>query len=253
MRCWIVAVCVPVMAACIIPDHEILIEDEFENRHPVKIVERTQLTEDADDACAAAVTGLAGCPQAPTGIAHFFDPAEYQFCSCDKGSKARDDRPLLRFSIYAEDADRTEEGDPLDELYGAFVLDSTSAIAPHERVVYRMRVNPQVPALDAAQPAYEDAIGRPSPALREFSVENENEEVDLCNEAKDVELDRGWHTVQFIVTDRPWFTPEDGTIQEGVPDLAAGATYDTTTYTFFCYHWEEDPEECNDQCVIPGD
>jgi len=249
---------VPAIAACIIPDREILIEDEFENRHPIKIVERTQLTEEADEACADAVKGLAGCPQAPRSLEHFLDPsqAKYKFCSCDKSVGARDPEGLNPFSIYAEDADRTEEGDPLDELYGAFLLDLTAAFKPHERVAYTAVLDPRVAALDAQQPAYENAIGRPTPALREFSVldvSTDYNRVDLCNtNPGDDPLDRGWHTIKFITTDRPWFTPEDGAMQEGVPDLAAGATYDTTTYTFFCYHWEEDPE-CNDQCKLTGD
>jgi hypothetical protein len=220
-------------------------------------VEPTQITAAADDACAAAVKGLTRCPQAPNSPGHFFDPQDYTFCSCDKASNARDSRPLPWFSLYAEDADRTEEGDPLDELFGAFLLDPAPAYEPDERVAYTAFLDPTSPAPDALPVAYDDAIGRPAPALRDFTISDENGEVDLCNGNLGDELDWGWHTVQFIVTDRPWFTPEQGAQQVGVPDLAAGATYDTTAYTFFCHHWEADPEvdpvDCSNQCVIPED
>jgi hypothetical protein len=61
-----------------------------------------------------------------------------------------------------------------------------------------------------------------------------------------------------MVTDRPWFTTEPVAIGteggetmsvtlEGVPDIAAGATYDIESYVFHCYDEASEPEQCN--CV----
>ncbi|MEX1369096.1 MAG: hypothetical protein AB1Z98_38570, partial [Nannocystaceae bacterium] len=61
----------------------------------------------------------------------------------------------------------------------------------------------------------------------------------------------GLHQLRVMVTDRPWYRPplldasgepviEDGEPQldepiVGMPDLPAGASYDTATYVFRCF------------------
>src|SRR5690606_21365884 len=61
--------------------------------------------------------------------------------------------------------------------------------------------------------------------------------IDLCNGTSNVRPGR--HTLQSLVTDRPFFRPRrpDGTLgheQCGVPDLAAGATYAVKDCVFEC-------------------
>jgi hypothetical protein len=274
MRSVAVVVLVVPVATCIIPDYDIYAEGQFANRHAVRIVERVQLTDAAHLACKDEDPRIERCPQAPETFArggHFLDPAtnkDYDFCSCDKDSLLRDTRALRNFSLYAEDGDLEDDGTPLDSLYGAFMLDPRAGAPPTDSVAYLAYLDPKAPALDALPSPYDEAIGRPFPALREFTVGDENGEVDLCNGNAGDELAHGWHTLQFIVTDRPWFTPvvrdSDGNVvvdengdpelapqQVGVPDLAGAATYDVTSYTFYCSHWTEAEAQCQDQCDAP--
>lgn len=277
--------------ACVIPDEDILIEDEFQNRHAVRIVEPVQLTPEAEAACDDVLAGnIKRCPQPPPTLpTHFLDPnlPDYEFCSCDKAAGQRDTNALGTFSLYAEDGDRDEDDKPEDELYGAFLLD-VEPESPNPVtffVNYTSYLDAETPAPAAGLSDYDDAIGRPSPEARQFLIDDGTEahSVDLCNGALgENALERGWHTVQFIVTDRFWFTPVifecpgggtdcsdadkvpatdgDGTVltappQIGVPDVAAGATYDSTSFHFFCRDALADPDvfpedamECQDQC-----
>ncbi|MCB9566258.1 MAG: hypothetical protein H6710_03420 [Myxococcales bacterium] len=245
-------------AACVIPDRDIIIKDEtISNRYAVRIVEPLRLTVEASEACDDPETDpLEECPQPPPDdprnvLPHFLDPSNplYAFCSCPKGQGDAGAQPT--FSIYIEDRDLDAQNEP-DEIFAALLLDYTPTNAkPHDSVRYRNFVNPQEPLPRAASIDYQP-IGRPDPLLRELTLGNEFRPFDLCNGAIDTPLSPGFHSLSVIVTDRPWFTPDDDglqTIQEGVPDLAAGATFDVLTYVFFCA--ESGSATCDGECIAP--
>ena len=68
---------------------------------------------------------------------------------------------------------------------------------------------------------------------------------DLCNDDNGAKLAPGLHTLQIMVTDRPFFQPPRldasgeplevlAPPQDGMPDLAQGATFAVANYVFEC-------------------
>lgn len=243
-------------AGCIIPDAGIVVQDEFLNVGAVRIVEPTPVTERADDDCAAR-TILSGCPQIPDTLPSGLIRPELPLCVCPTDSFNR----AGGFEIFVEDPDIDAEGDPKDELYGALLLDMPpDATDPSDYVAYTNRLPPEAPA-QRVRALEVQTIERPDPHLKYWSI-GDGGAVDLCNDGAGV--DPGLHELRLIVTDRPWYRPimvdamgepvrdEDGDLVFhepviGMPDLAAGATYDTTTYVFQCFDSAAPPPgiECN--------
>ena len=261
------------MASCVLPDRGIIISDErVQNKHPVRFVEPTPVTNEAGNLCLAVLMKMkmptSVCqPSDPTvALPHFLDPnyqdAEktypYRFCSCD-GSKV-DTRKLPAVTLYVEDrADDIDQG--LDPIYAALQLDlRPDESEPQSTVAYQNYVIPSAALAEPADLAYapparpNEAAGR---ALRELNLGLSDYQIDLCNGVGTTPLARGFHTLRVIVTDAPWFTPpapearpKEMQIQQlGVPDLAEGATYDTLTYTFHC--GDKTDDYCVNQCEAP--
>jgi len=239
--------------SCVLPDYDINISNEaITNRHPVRIVEPTRLTVEAQAACDDPDTERVEiCPQPPPEQAndvlpHFLDPVAnplYDFCSCPIGQQDTFARP--NFPIYIEDRDEDADRN-VDDLYAALLLDpSPLNPKPQTSVRYRIYLNPQDPIPRASSIEY-NPIGRADPLLRELRLGNEYRDFDFCNGASDVPLAAGMHTLVVMITDRQWFTPDNGAIQEGVPDLAAGASFDALTYVFSCA--SSTSERCASQC-----
>ncbi len=239
------AILLAASTGCVLPDQYISVNDEqILNRSAVRIVEPLQLSLEAEEACDG------NCPQPPPDdpadlLPHFLDPQEYVFCSCPMGSVDGQAQP--NFPIYIEDRDQDIDGE-YDDIYGALLLDYTPENSkPYSSIRYREYVNPQEPVPQAASIEYQP-IGRRDPILRELRLGNENRNFDFCNGATDTALEAGFHTLTVIVSDRPWFTPEDGVIQEGVPDFVQGASFDISTYVFYCTAADVDPCQSS-QCV----
>ena len=263
-----------VAAACIIPDTGIVLSGDL-NRNAVQILERAQVSVDADCACdAAASTNCAAikpretwdpnpCPQPePTNLPHLMsnDAPEYQFCSCPPGQE--DLSPLPGVELWVNDLDTTEDGEPLDELYAALLLDLEPGEDPTLAVRYTNYLNPNTP-LNTDTRTYLP-IQQPRPRLRRVLIRDVTSTWDLCNGAG-APLEPGWHQVTLIVTDRPWFAAPDpldpdapAIEQVGVPDFANGATQDQSHFVFFCFDGDEtedgviDPQ-CTDRCGGGGD
>ncbi|NVB41694.1 hypothetical protein G6O69_27910 [Pseudenhygromyxa sp. WMMC2535] len=242
--------------ACIIPDTYIQVRTTDENSNAVRLVEGIPLDEEAGAACDA---DTQSCPMAPlTALPSYLDPSQssFQFCIC--GEDKLDDNRLGGVLLFAEDADE-EEGEARDSLYAALLLDwnPTLGESAFDYVAYRSYLDPRFP-LDLYVSSYEFAvIKRPRPFVRSITLQGESGRFDLCNEAGR-DISPGMHTLTVMVTDRYWFQTEptiiDNTdvdvetmpvVLEGVPDIAAGATYDIETYVFQCL--EEGDEGCN--CV----
>lgn len=244
------------LAACILPDRDIVIENEdIQNKHAVKIVEPIELTEEALMSCeeAAAAADEEGCPQPGIrALPHFLDPTieEYKFCACDPLESSITIKKLAATTLYVEDRDENRDQE-LDTLYAAIQLDlDPDDINPHLYVRYEDYVNPAIPLRLDNQLNYKP-IKRPDIKLREINLGDPDNRLDLCNGALDKPLVRGWHNIRVIVTDRPWFLDEKGNSKYGVPDLAAGATYDTAEYVFFCDD-KANEEDCKNDCVPDG-
>lgn len=241
--------------SCILPDYDIVIEDEkISNKAPVRIAEQTAMPTAADLAC-----GDDGCPQPGADIAiplpHFLDPnlkdakgdQPYAFCSCPSGKF--DSRALPAFTIYVEDRDENDDRDPSDSIYAALQLDLDPADPdPARTSAYPTYVDPDR-RLDLADIDYEPLF-RTNPHLRSLEIGDEDVRVDLCNRAQSTALPTGYHSVRVIVSDRAWFK-QDGRTQPGVPDLAIGATFDTVTFVFHCE--APDNEVCQVSCKPPDD
>jgi len=257
-RLTILGVLAMACAACFIPDRDIQVNDEsITNRSPVRIVEAVQISDEALTACDDSDPLLQECPQPQLPedvLPHFLDPdiSEFAFCSCPPGSTDAKARP--NFPIYIEDRDENpdaDDGDRLDEIYAALILDyNASNHRPFTSVRYRTYINPQEPVPLAGDITYQP-IGRHGQKLRELRLGNENLDFDFCNGATDTALDPGFHTLTVIVSDRPWFTPDDGFIQEGVPDFTNAATFDVTRYVFRCN--ASDVEPCQSSQCISGE
>ncbi len=250
--------------ACIIPDEQIQVLITDVNESPVRFVEGIPLDESAGCACDA---NSCTCPLPdPTGVPTFLNPEDtaYQFCICTDNKI--DDGRLYGFQLFVEDQDE-EDGVPSDSLYAAALLDwdPTTGDSPFDYVAYRNYIDPRK-VLDFYYSSYDAGIiKRPRPYVRSINLNDLSGRFDLCNDAGRP-VGAGFHTLSIIVSDRPWFqrdaatagtdTGGDGDPLEtmsatldGVPDIAAGATYDIQTYVFKCF--EELDEQCG--CVEPSD
>lgn len=265
--------------ACVLPDKEIEFEDEaISNRNPVRLVEATMLTAEAELSCETEpdekYADPGTCPQPgvdPTDVfPHFLDPNHtrpdrddpnrlirpFLFCSClhDKA-----DSNTLLYTLYVEDQDEESRSrDPRDKIYAALLLDvPQGAVKPDRHVDYLRYVDPER-QLDLSEAEYKPRRRR-DPQLRELvlGIEVGGDDqigLDLCN-GGDAVLSPGYHSLTVMVTDRPWFQPPgNGSRHFGVPDLAAGATFDTMTYVFYCGSEaaEGDPDGCATRCQLPG-
>jgi hypothetical protein len=234
-------------AGCIIPDAGIVVQDEFVNMGAVRIVEPTPVSARADADCADRTT-LSRCPQLPDTLPSGLIRVSPPLCVCPGSS------PGLGggFEIFVEDPDIDAEGDPKDQILGGLFLDMPSAVEdPRDHLAYTTRLPPEQPARRyAAQDV--QTIERPDPHLKYWSLGDRGGTVDLCNDDDGAKLAPGLHELRLIVTDRPWYRPllvdaegepmrdEGGDLVFGdpvigMPDLAAGATYDTITYVFQCH------------------
>jgi len=250
------------LVGCILPDRDIQIVDEnIQNKHAVRFVEPTPLTPEAQEACDAGFKGKdAICqPGEPELVLpHLLDPNYldpesgtyiYNFCSCDHAAGYESRNKLLPFPLYVEDRLDDVDKDP-SPLYAVALLDlRPGATDPQNSVRYRDYISPLQP-LDLEDQLDYSPLKRPSPKLRVLNVGGANE-VDLCNGANDTPLTRGYHELRIMVTDRPWFKadPADPEGQAGVPDIANGATFDTTWYIFRCD--DKTDEHCLTECFKP--
>lgn len=238
--------------ACIIPDEDIQVLITDVNNYPVKFVEYIPLDEAARCACSASCE----CPlPGITGLPTYLNPQDpgFRFCVC--GDNKIDEGRLYGAVLFVEDQDEVE-GVPSDSLYAAALLDwdPTLGNSAFDYVAYRGYLDPRKP-LDIAYSSYESlVIKRPRPYVRSITLSDQTGRFDLCNDAGRP-VAPGVHTLSLIVTDRPWFQTEGASVEpgetggpvetmpitlDGVPDIAAGATYDIQTYVFTC-HEEGDP------------
>lgn len=261
---WAGLLCACASVGCIIPDADIAVQDEFLNMGPVRIVEPTPVTERADDDCADRTT-LSGCPQLPDTLPSGLIRPEQPLCVCPNDSFNGGGGG---FDIFVEDPDIDAEGDPKDEILGALLLDMPAdPTDPRDHLAYKDRLRPEDPA-QRYRGTDLTTIERPDPHLKYWSL-GDRGRVDLCNDNDEKRLDPGLHELRLIVTDRPWYRPlmidamgdpvldEDGEpmLEEpviGMPNLAAGATYDTTTYVFQCFDSANPPPgiECNCETIL---
>ncbi len=264
--------------ACIIPDRGITFEGGPDNEFAVRILERSPLPSDMVEFCNADANDkderrkidLTFCPPVrrtqPGGLVRSED--EGPFCICAGG---RDLRAIEAFSIYAEDADL--DGDSArDRLYGTFLLDPDpfgDEVRPaYDRYWSPAQLAVQIDEVDTERPDPSSGRVRPSqardvPPQWEFRIDDGSGFVDLCNGEDNV--GPGLHNLQFIVTDRPWFSvphfdpdPDDDDVPKttvpkiGVPDLAGGASYAVINYVFECVDAladaEDDPRAEDCQC-----
>jgi hypothetical protein len=243
--CAVVLVAVVAAPACIIPDAGIVVEDEFVDVGAVRIVEPTPITARADADCDER-TPLSGCPKLNDTLPSGLIRPESPLCVCPG-----DDLGVGGFEIFVEDPDIDDEGDPKDELLGALFLDMPAdAEDPRDSLAYINQLPPEEPARRFRASDLQ-TIERPDPHLKAWTIAGQGR-LDLCNDNDGAKVEPGLHELRLVVTDRPWYRPlmvdamgepildEDGELTYddpvfGMPDLRAGATYDTTTYVFECY------------------
>jgi len=235
---------VALAAGCIIPDLQITEQREVSNPGTVRIVEPTPVTRAANTACDA-VPAFADCPNVFDTLPSGELKGQGDLCTC--GENQSDDNAPGGFRIFVEDSDLDEEGDPKDDIFGAFLLDVPAGATDLTQFqAYTRAVPPDVPA--ALEVTAYRTIERDQPRLRVFQVAgNTLGSFDVCNDNDGNELAPGLHELRFVVTDRPWYAPPDptgdlddegnplrGDALIGVPDLAAGATYASTAFVFRC-------------------
>jgi hypothetical protein len=170
--------------------------------------------------------------------------------------------PLPGVEIFANDLDADDNGDPLDDLYAALLLDAVPNGDPSLSVAYENYLNPNATLSDFSE-KYQP-IQQPRAKLRRVLIRDTNGDWDLCN-GNGYPLSRGWHQFSLIVTDRPWYSAPDTTdpsappiIQRGVPDFTAGATQDQSHFAFFCFDGDDTIDgvsdmECAERCEGAGD
>lgn len=250
------ALAVVIGLACIIPDRNIQVFTTDLNLYPVRFVEGIPVGEDASCAC----TDACQCPLPPlTGLPTFLDPEDpaYQFCTCNENRI--DENRLRQVRLFVEDQD-DEDGVAKDNVYAAALIDWDPAFGddPSTYIAYRSYLDPRLP-LDPNYTSYETTvIKRPRPHLRSLTLSDTSARFDLCN-AAGVPVGPGFHTLSFIVSDRPWFEREPSSadtgedefevmpvVLEGVPDIAAGATYDIQSFVFQCLAEEDENCGCAD-------
>lgn len=267
--------------SCIVPDRDIQFVGGAGNPGAVRILERpavpaqwTQwcLDRNAEVVIREDVEGGTGvfCPSVPeTRAGGLISDPDRPFCVCPDGQ--RDARAPALWTIYAEDPD-LDGDDPADTLYGVLLLDpDPNALHPTSAVAYQNYLEDCAPGEHLAQvrsvaePVDTPDGGREFPFRIEppvarneapqwaFAIDDATSEgIDLCNDQNGEALEPGVHTLQFMVTDRPFFSAErDGLERQqcGVPDIAAGATYAVTNYVFECLDGrleENDDCDCED-------
>lgn len=255
---WVVAA-----GGCIIPDAGIVVQDEFLNMGAVRIVEPTPVTTRADDDCVERTT-LSGCPKIPDTLPSGLIRPDSPLCLCPEGDFGLGGG----FDIFVEDPDIDANGDPKDEILGALFLDMPpDAEDPRDYLAYINRLPPEEPAR-RFRALEVQTIERPDPHLKSWAL-GDRGPVDLCNDNDDATIGAGLHELRLIVTDRPWYRPllrdmegkplrdEDGALMYdepviGMPDLPAGATYDTTTYVFQCFDSASPTEGIVCDCEPPS-
>jgi hypothetical protein len=219
--------------ACIIPDRDIQVRTTDFNLYPVRFVEGITLTEEARCDCSSTECA---CPLPDfTGLPTFLDPSDpgFEFCIC--GENKVDPGRLQGVFLYVEDQDEVD-GVPADILKAAALLDWDPTVPAPDYVAYRNYLDPDAELFISVSSYENDVIKRPRPYVRSIELELDDA-FDLCNGAGRP-LEPGFHTLSFIVSDREWskrITNEGMEVSnEGVPDIAAGATYDIQTYVFQC-------------------
>lgn len=266
------------LCACPIPDRDIRVVTEDVNEHAVKLIEPVGISRGQACECQPNVTGCkpdddpddfaATCPQPlSSGLPHFMDPVlpQYQFCVCGEDQFDAGASPPVEF--FAEDQDTDPEtGNPKDQLFAVLLLNSDFEGNPENEIAY-VGLRPPTSPLPEDPGSYQ-VSGRPNPIVRRILVTDENGRWDLCNQA---DVKQGFNTFTLLVTDKPWNEvpvdiddddePDELLPQLGVPDIASGATYDTSTYTFYCSSDNDpinpvspggdgnDPFACADRCT----
>lgn len=277
----------PLVVGCIAYDEDIRVSLNL-NEHAVRFVEPTPLLQASHKACIKENTNLKGCPMPPAaGPPHLLNPEdpEYDFCTCPEGE--RDESPLRRFTLHVEDQDGRraqprgpsstdesgksgESGDESgeeanenderedearDSLFAALLLDTKPGSRGPAAASYTSTVNPDRVLRDSygARPGAYSVLGlnRPVPDVRELVVPT----VDLCNPLEGPSLAPGWHSLTVIVTDRPWFSSDGERRNYGIPDISAGASYDTAHYSFHCAAPDDAESSCScvDDDELPSD
>lgn len=243
--------------ACIIPDTGIEARGEAVNPGPVRLVQAIPVSSQADRECHDRAPELDSCPLLPPSATTGLLRADVgEFCSCPEVDNHR----INHFDIYAEDPDVDRDGNPVDSIYGAFLLDMPAgADDPSSFVAYENLLSPVVPATpEFGVGSYADAFDRPTPQVRRWTIDDGDGRVDLCNNnasSPNATLEPGLHTLRLIVTDRPWYRPfqydSNGEIKIdkvtkqrlqvppeeaaiGVPDTPAGASYASADFVFRC-------------------
>jgi hypothetical protein len=259
-------------SACILPDLEIEFREDEVNQHPVRFVASTPMSVDdqcecelratGTDACAGVPAGeeLPNCPYAPLAAVPQFMPEELNFCSCNPGEK--DTRaPGAIDDLFVADQDAVD-GNPEDSIFAVALLDlpSNANADPTDYVAYRELVDPRVPLSAVSHDLLfnADILPIPRPRLRQLRIANPDNRFDLCNDGGPGfgPLAPGWHTLTLMVTDREWLTLVnvdtegnviDRFVRDGVPDVAAGATWDTRTYVFNCLAADDEACACDSE------
>ncbi len=275
--------------ACIVPDREIVIDPGLDNPNAVRIVQRApQYLPEMDDLCNPEITPegdtddpvLSFCPEVrdtrPSGLIRPLFGDAFCICPGPPDQPVRDSRAIAAFEIYAEDGDM--RGDQAkDTIYGVILLDpDPTDTAPQNFVAYDnywspCRAGEHIPVgEDIEGDRTAPPFGRESSEVTVFKLDDSGTKrlIDLCNNNQGRSLTPGFHDLQFMVTDREFFTPpeivddmqyvgEDGKTrlgnqQCGVPDLAAGATYAVIDYVFECIDSATDAPDCV-QPARPGE
>lgn len=275
------------VCACIVPDRDIDTEVRG-NPGAVRIVEATTLAPSLLSGCDPADNKTtANCPQVPTGRRSGLVAARDEggnilpFCVCPEGT--RDLRAIDEFFIYAEDPDRIPKTGEAEPLVAVALLDlDPFTDEPQRFVAYEQQLEPGVTGerfrLDDLDPADLNPSDVDGPLSLLFASEdrfdnglsrfrfgkNNGDGTDLCNDDNGQPLTGGMHTLQIMVTDRPFFRPprldangdavigldgrpKFGSVQYGMPDIAAGATWSIAEYVFECV--VEDPDVAADASV----
>jgi len=259
------------LGACIIPDASVQIQLSRTNPGAVRLVQPVPISAEAYAACDAVSEA---CPLVDRTLPFGLISNEGRpFCVC--AANERDLNALAEFHIFVEDPDLADdERTPLDSILGALLLypaaDQTPTALDVPPVAYENYLPTNQPARRVQGSVYDDAIERPSPNVKQWTLGAESS-VDLCNNNNGAPLSPGTYTLQVVVTDRPWFIPVadapdsewlydpwkvDGLFQRenvdpspGIPDLPGEATYDTESYVFRCYDASTSDQPCNCRSV----
>ena len=248
------AVVAATTAACIIPDRDIRLEvEEPDNRSTIRIVEPSPTTQEMVEIC---TRDPKETPKPDGSFCRQVSRSPVRsglvgrnLCICPGG---HDGNAVERFEIHAEDGDLDARS---DGPYGVFLIDLDPDAASPESAIATPLWDPTRRPLAVDPPVA--PTGREKVTHWEFRVGRRGRSrVDLCNDVGRP-LDPGLHHLTFLVTDLPFFTPQEldadgnplmkngkpvyGNTQYGVPDLAAGATYDTVSYVFECLQGPDDP------------